>query len=148
MKVTITLFTGKSIGEYEAIKNAITGNYEVSFKDGQLAVFDAESMKQTNNRKPQFACKMIIHPEVEQGIHLTELEKATLRQCFSYGFAFDDTDSNFLCWGVEGKKERGALTSLNKKGVVSVFVEDGDTYVYCGEGYTKEQLIDMCEYKD
>lgn len=146
MKVTVTLFTGKSIGEYEAHWNPLEGGYEVKFKDGQLAIFDAESMKQTNNKKPQFACKMIIHTETE--VHLTELEKATLRQCFSYGFAFDDTDSPFLCWGVEGKKERGALTSLNKKGIVSVYVDDGDTYVNCGEGYTKEQLIEMCEYKD
>ena len=79
----------------------------MSFKDGQLAVFDSVSKRQANAAKPQFACKMIIHPETEKTVRLTDLEKATLRQCFSYGFAFDDMDSGFLCWGVEGKKERG-----------------------------------------
>ena len=59
MKVQINLFTGKVLGEYEAIKNA-EGNYEVSFKDGQLGIFNPESLKQQNILKPQFACKMVI----------------------------------------------------------------------------------------
>lgn len=59
MKVQINLFTGKVLGEYEAIKNA-EGNYEVSFKDGQLGIFNPESLRQQNALKPQFACKMII----------------------------------------------------------------------------------------
>lgn len=63
MKVQINLFSGKTLGEYEAIRNA-AGNYEVSFKDGQLAIFNPESLRQENALKPQFACKMVIMPEV------------------------------------------------------------------------------------
>ena len=59
MKVQVNLFTGKSIGEYTAVKNA-EGNYEVSWKNGQAAIFDSKSLRQLNAPKPQFACKLTL----------------------------------------------------------------------------------------
>lgn len=59
MKVQVNLFTGKSIGEYTAVKNA-EGNYEVSWKNGQTAIFNSETLRQMNAPKPQFACKMVL----------------------------------------------------------------------------------------
>lgn len=59
MKVQVNLFTGKSIGEYTAVKNA-EGNYEVSWKNGQTAIFNSESLRQLNAPKPQFACKLVL----------------------------------------------------------------------------------------
>lgn len=81
---------------------------------------------------------------MNNNITLTELEKATLKQGFSYGYAYDDWEDSFFCWGFVGKQERGAAASLVKKGIIEVFEDDGDTYVLVGEGYTKDDLADMC----
>lgn len=59
MKVQVNLFTGKSIGEYTAVMNA-EGNYEVSWKNGQTAIFNSESLRQMNAPKAQFACKLVL----------------------------------------------------------------------------------------
>ena len=85
-----------------------------------------------------------------KSVNITELEKKTLRQALGYGFAFDlqdDDDYIFICWGVDGKQERGALTSLNKKGVLKVYHDHGETSVYCGNGYTVDDLIEISGFK-
>lgn len=77
---------------------------------------------------------------------LTDLEKKTIKQALSYGFAYDhDTNEKgmFVCWGVDGKQERGALVSLHKKGVLNIYREDGDTYVNCGAEYCVKDLEKM-----
>lgn len=82
-------------------------------------------------------------------VHLTELEKRVLRDMFNDGFAFDDLDdSDFITWGVTGKEERGALSSLEKKGIVNIVRDGKDTQVYCSQNYTKRQLLKLCEYKN
>jgi predicted DNA binding protein len=68
-------------------------------------------------------------------LNLTELEKATLKNALHEGYIYDGTyDENakyhFLCWGFEGKQERGAAASLVKKGIIDVDYIDGETYVY------------------
>lgn len=68
-------------------------------------------------------------------INLTELEKAVLKDGLDSGFIYDgtyepDAETHFFCWGFTGKKERGAAASLVKKGVLTIWDEDGDTYVY------------------
>lgn len=68
-------------------------------------------------------------------INLTELEKAVLKDGLDSGFIYDgtyepDAETHFLCWGFTGKKERGAAASLVKKGLLTIWDEDGDTYVY------------------
>lgn len=60
MKVQVNLFTGKSIGEYTAVKNDETANYEVTLKNGQTAAFNMFTLKQVNAPKPQFACKLVL----------------------------------------------------------------------------------------
>lgn len=65
---------------------------------------------------------------------LTELEKQVLKEALSDGFAYDGGNETFLTWGFGGKRERGAVASLVKKGVLNIFKEGGDVYVYCGEG--------------
>lgn len=65
---------------------------------------------------------------------LTELEKQVLKEALSCGFAYDGGNETFLCWGFVGKRERGAVASLVKKGVLNIFTDSGDVYVYCGEG--------------
>lgn len=67
--------------------------------------------------------------------NLTDLEKRVLKEALHEGYIYDSTyDENdkyhFLCWGFTGKSERGAASSLEKKGIISVDKEDGDTYVY------------------
>lgn len=68
-------------------------------------------------------------------LNLTELEKETLKSALQEGYIYDgtydeDAKYHFLCWGFEGKRERGAAASLEKKGIIDVDREDGDTYVY------------------
>ena len=68
-------------------------------------------------------------------IKFTELEKAVIYDGLLNGFIYDGTydpneESHFLCWGFEGKRERGAAASLVKKGVLTIFEDGGDTYVY------------------
>ena len=68
-------------------------------------------------------------------INLTELEKAVLKDGLDSGFIYDgtyepDAKTHFFCWGFTGKKERGAAASLVKKGVLTIWDEDGDTYVF------------------
>lgn len=70
-----------------------------------------------------------------ENIKLTELEKKVLKGALSEGYIYDATyDDNdkthFLCWGFEGKEERGAASSLVKKEIISVDYVDDDTYVY------------------
>ncbi len=67
--------------------------------------------------------------------NLTELEKETLKDALYEGYIYDatydkDAKSNFLCWGFSGSRERGAVASLVKKGIISIDYIDGDTYVY------------------
>lgn len=62
MKVQVNLFTGKSIGEYTAVKTA-EGNYEVAWKNGQTAIFNGETLRQINAPKAQFACKLVLLEE-------------------------------------------------------------------------------------
>ena len=86
--------------------------------------------------------------------NLTDLEKQVIITMFDDGFAFDDLNENFMTWGVDGKRERGALASLVKKGVVTV--EDWgrnaegyrETPVFVAEGFTKRDLLDAVEYED
>ena len=78
---------------------------------------------------------------------LTDLEKQVITEMFDYGFAFDDLNSNFLCWGVDGKRERGALASLVKKGIVSVEPDGSDNPVFVRDGYTKRELLEAVNYK-
>lgn len=66
---------------------------------------------------------------------LTELEKEVLKSALYEGYIYDATyDENekthFLCWGFEGSRERGAVASLVKKGIISIDEMDDDTYVY------------------
>lgn len=82
---------------------------------------------------------------MEKKVVLTDLERAVIRDCLSYGFAYDndvDERGSFVCWGIDGRRERGALVSLHKKGVLSVFrdKQDGDTYVYAGKDYSVRDL--------
>ena len=50
--------------------------------------------------------------------NLTELEKEVIFNIFHEGYALDDLDDNFMIWcGETGRKERGALGSLCKKGI-------------------------------
>lgn len=68
-------------------------------------------------------------------INLTELEKSVLKGALMEGYIYDgtyeeDAESHFLCWGFEGKQQRGAAASLVVKGIISVYHEDDGTYVY------------------
>lgn len=81
---------------------------------------------------------------------LTELEKKVLREALSEGYIYDSTydetaKSHFLCWGFEGKQERGAVASLVKKGILNIFNEDDDTYVYLL--ISRDEAEEISEYK-
>lgn len=84
---------------------------------------------------------------------LTEGEKALLTNIFDEGFAFDDLEENFMTWGVDGKQERGVLSSLVKKGVVIVENwgrnEDGyiERPVFVADGFTKKELLEAIGYE-
>lgn len=76
---------------------------------------------------------------------LTDLEKKVLVDAMSEGFLYDANlrveERPFLVWGFEGcgRKERGAVSSLVKKGVIIVEDkdEDGLTPVYLKINYTQ-----------
>lgn len=71
--------------------------------------------------------------------NLTDLEKATLKEMLSYGFAYDDYSKTypvpnaFLCWGFGGEEEdrkyRGCVHSLVKKGIIKVTKDGRDTMI-------------------
>jgi len=72
---------------------------------------------------------------------LTELEKIVIINMFAEGFATDNPDDRFMSWGVDGKKERGALASLVKKGVVTVEDWGADKPVFLTKDYTKRDVL-------
>lgn len=78
---------------------------------------------------------------------LTELEQRVLREALSEGFAYDGGNENFLCWGFEGKRERGAVSSLIKKGILIVEKVDNDTMVFCGEGISLGDIEELAGKK-
>lgn len=78
---------------------------------------------------------------------LTELEKEVLRQGIDCGFIFDDPETTFLCWGFEGTRERGAVASLVKKGILTIEKNnDGDTYVFIN--VDRKEFFKLAEVKD
>lgn len=82
--------------------------------------------------------------------NLTELEKEIIIQIFEEGYATDDYDDNFMTWcGETGRKERGALGSLCKKGVLRKTDFDGedDDYIVVGDNFTKRELADIVGWK-
>lgn len=83
-----------------------------------------------------------------ENVTLTEFEKKVLRDAFAEGYAFDDLESSFICWGVCGKDRGGAVSSMVQKGVLDVWedIDEGDTYVNCGDGWTKQEILELCEY--
>lgn len=91
------------------------------------------------------SCKALIEKvgkkPIEE-IEFTELEKETIRQGLDMGFAYDMPNNKlpkpFLCWGFDGKRERGAVSSLVKKGVLEVTPDEKEIVVY--SNYTIEEL--------
>lgn len=83
--------------------------------------------------------------------NLTDLEKEVLIGIFYEGYALDDLDgSNFMTWsGETGKKERGALGSLCKKGVLEKtdFKGKDDDFIVVGEGFTKREIAAAVGYE-
>ena len=80
--------------------------------------------------------------------NLTTLEKQVLRDALDEGYIYDGTyDANakyhFLCWGFEGKQERGATASLVKKGILDISYDGCDTYVYLT--IPREQAEELCK---
>lgn len=80
----------------------------------------------------------------------TDLEKSVMSDIISDGFFYDDLNDNFVEYaGTDlGKQERGALTSLVKKGVVITDREDGFTYVWLTKDYTKRQIMKLFEIEE
>ena len=74
---------------------------------------------------------------------LTELEKKTLINAIEEGYFYDDLDDKFICWGFDGKRERGAASSLVKKGLITIDYEDGDTYVW--SNIPKREMLKLLE---
>lgn len=72
---------------------------------------------------------------------LTELEKRVLKGAIDEGYFWDDLDGNFICWGFEGKQERGAAASLVKKGLIEVVEDDGDVMVFAK--IDKREMLDL-----
>lgn len=77
---------------------------------------------------------------------LTELEKKVLREMLSYGYAFDQGNEKFLCYGVEGKKERGVIPSLIKKRIINVYTRYDETHIDVGDEYTIKDIVKISEY--
>ena len=77
---------------------------------------------------------------------ITQLEKEVLRQGIDYGFIFDDKDSDFLCWGFTGARERGAVASLVKKGILTTYKTDDDTYIWIN--IDRKEFFKLAEVKD
>lgn len=85
-------------------------------------------------------------PKPVDEVTLTDLEKSVLRDMFRDGFAFDDLNGSFITWGpIQGKRERGAVSSLEQKRVI-VVEKDGKDIMICAESYDKFQLLKMCDY--
>ena len=66
---------------------------------------------------------------------LTELEKKVLKDGLLEGYIYDgyydeSEEENFLCYGFEGKRERGAASSLVKKGIIRTADTNDGEYVY------------------
>lgn len=83
-------------------------------------------------------------------VNLTENEKQLLRNMIYDGYFFDDLTSDFITWGVDSKADGGTLTSLNKKGVVSVevgFYDDG-TAVCCGNNFNKYDIAELSGWNE
>ena len=67
----------------------------------------------------------------ENQITLTQLEEEVLITMLNEGYYFDDGNESFLCYGIDGKRERGATVSLIKKGVIRVSRDiHDDIYIY------------------
>lgn len=82
-------------------------------------------------------------------IKLTENEKRLLRSMIFDGYFFDDFTSDFITWGVDSKADGGALTSLNKKGVVRVYVDrDEGTAIYCGDNFNKFDIAELSGWNE
>lgn len=85
-------------------------------------------------------------PKPVEEVTLTDLEKSVLRSMFSDGFGFDDLHDSFVTWGpMEGKRERGAISSLEQKGVIEV-AKDGKDIWFSTKNYDKFELLKMSEY--
>lgn len=85
-------------------------------------------------------------PKEADEVTLTDLEKSVLRDMFRDGFAFDDLNGSFITWGpISGKRERGAVRSLEQKRVI-VVEKNGKDIMICTEAYDKFQLLKMCDY--
>lgn len=85
-------------------------------------------------------------PKPVEEVTLTDLEKSVLRSMFSDGFGFDDLHDSFVTWGpMEGKRERGAISSLEQKGVIEV-AKDGKDIWFTTKNYDKFELLKMSEY--
>lgn len=79
---------------------------------------------------------------------LTILEKRVLKSALNEGYIYDGTydeeaTSHFLCWGFSGKQDRGAVSSLIKKGIISVYKEDDNTYVYLN--MSRDEAENICK---
>lgn len=74
---------------------------------------------------------------------LTDLEKEVLDGIFDEGYALDNIDGDFMTWcGETGRRERGALGSLCKKGVLEKtdFGGSDDDFITVGAGFTKREI--------
>lgn len=85
-------------------------------------------------------------PKAASDVQLTPLEREVLRNMFSEGFFFDDLHDSFLGWGpIQGKRERGAVSSLAQKGILDVG-KDGKDIWFSVKNYDKFELLKMIEY--
>ena len=89
----------------------------------------------------------------EQLQNLTDIEKATLKEMLSYGFAYDDYSKTnpvpnaFLCWGTDRDKQfRGCVPSLVKKGIIKVFKDDGDTMINLTNDITVNDIEEAIQW--
>lgn len=141
MKVQINLFTGKTLGEYEAIRNA-NGNYEVSFKDGQLGIFNPETLRQQNAVKPQFACKMVIIPDIATyPVKMKDMnghQKIAARQI---KWAINDIcgglENTMSDWDEDSEEYKHAKSILEDHQALIDWVYDGIMNNTYGDGWTR-----------
>lgn len=119
----------------EALANLVGKLFGVRYDDYQQEIHKQLNIQEADKR---------VYPS------LTDLEKEVIRGCLAQGFAYDwetDRPHAFICWGVTGKRERGALASLEKKGVFNIEVEGKDTQVFAGSDWTVEDLEKMSHYE-
>lgn len=152
MKVQVTLFTGKVVGEYEAIKNA-DGNYEVSFKDGQLGIFNPESLKQQNAVKPQFACKMIILADdtaKAYPIKLSEMNGHQRIAARQIRYAINDIvgglENTTYDYPVDSEAYQNATATLEDHELLTAMVYDGIMECTYGEGWVHCRPTDEVKF--